>query len=124
MQRLEQNLQIQIWKFLQVALDHNNSLAWATANEMGFGGKKAIILGAIRKKCGVVAGIPDIFVFSKGRLIGLEVKTLTTTQSESQQLLQQRIESSGGSYYIVRSVKEVEEALTASGVALKVRSLV
>ena len=124
MNRIEQNLQIQVFKFLQVALDHSNSFCWATANEMGFGGKKAIIVGSIRKKCGVVAGIPDLFVFSKGQLIGLELKTIVGRQSDSQKIVQKRIEVAGGSYHLVRSVKEVEEALRADGVDLKVRSLI
>tara|TARA_R110000764_G_C10866905_1_gene367326 strand:- start:237 stop:611 length:375 start_codon:yes stop_codon:yes gene_type:complete len=123
MNRLEQNLQIQVWQFLQVALNHKNSFAWATVNESGFGGKKAIILGSIRKKCGVVAGIPDLFVFSKGQLIGLELKTIVGTQSDSQKVIEKRIEASGGTYHLVRSVQEAEEALRADGVDLKVRSL-
>ena len=124
MNRIEQNLQIQVWQYLQVALNHNNAFAWATVNESGFGGKKAIILGSIRKKCGVVAGIPDLFVFSKGQLIGLELKTIVGTQSDSQKVIEKRIEASGGQYHLVRSVQEVEEALRANGVDLKVRSLV
>ena len=123
MNRLEQNLQIQVWQFLQVALNHKNSFAWATVNESGFGGKKAIILGSIRKQCGVVAGIPDLFVFSKGQLIGLELKTIVGTQSDSQKVIEKRIEASGGTYHLVRSVQEAEEALRADGVDLKVRSL-
>ena len=122
MNRLEQNLQIQVWQYLQVSLNHSTSLAWATANESGFGGKKAIILGSIRKKCGVVAGIPDIFVYSKGQLIGLELKTIVGTQSDSQKVIEKRIVESGGTYHLVRSVQEAEEALRADGVDLKVRS--
>ena len=122
MNRLEQNLQIQVWQYLQVSLNHRNSFAWATVNESGFGGKKAIILGSIRKKCGVVAGIPDLFVYSKGKLIGLELKTIVGRQSDSQKVIEKRIVESGGTYHLVRSVQEAEEALRADGVDLKVRS--
>ena len=77
---------------------------------------------SIRKKCGVVAGIPDIFVYSKGQLIGLELKTIVGRQSDSQKVIEKRIVESGGTYHLVRSVQEAEEALRADGVDLKVRS--
>lgn len=53
-------------------------------------------------------GTPDLTVCCKGQFIGLEVKTDTGRQSASQKKAQAEIESSGGKYYIVRSLRDVK----------------
>jgi len=56
-------------------------------------------------------GIPDILLLFKGHLIGLEVKTPTGKPSPEQLAWGRDIEANGGSFFIVRSVDEVIEAL-------------
>jgi hypothetical protein len=56
-------------------------------------------------------GIPDITIILKGRFVGFEVKTSTGRQSPDQKQFQADLEANGGFYFIVRSVKDAEEAL-------------
>ena len=58
------------------------------------------------------AGCPDITVCVNGLFVGLEVKTKTGRQSELQKKAQAEIERANGFYYIVRSNKDVEVALS------------
>jgi hypothetical protein len=57
------------------------------------------------------AGLSDIVVCYAGRFIGLEVKTKSGRQSQSQKNAEQEIKASGGEYYVVRSVADVKEIL-------------
>lgn len=56
-------------------------------------------------------GCPDITLCMAGRFIGLEVKTEKGRQTDSQKDAQKRIEKAGGIYYIVRSVRDVENII-------------
>jgi len=56
-------------------------------------------------------GCPDICVCSGGEFIGLEVKTKTGRQSQTQKKAEQEIGQAGGKYYIVRSISDVKEIL-------------
>ena len=70
-------------------------------------------------RCNSINGLSDIEVFGvlekNGKpllpiIIYLEVKTKTGRQSHHQKLFQQRIESAGGFYYVVRSIDDVKKA--------------
>jgi len=56
-------------------------------------------------------GVPDILCVIKGRLLGFEVKSKVGRQSEAQKLFERDLRSSGGHYYLVRSVEEVITAV-------------
>lgn len=65
----------------------------------------------------VKAGVPDIIVVHQGRFIGIEVKSATGRQSESQKDFEQELLSRGqGNYFIARSVEDVENQLKERGV--------
>ena len=53
-------------------------------------------------------GVPDISVIFNGQFIGLEIKTATGRQSPAQKKAQAEIESSGGKYYIIRSLADIK----------------
>ena len=77
---------------------------------------KARIVGSFYRQighydCASVKGLPDIIVIQNGKFIGLEVKTKTGRQRETQKKVQSKIERVGGEYYIVRSVDDVKEIL-------------
>lgn len=57
------------------------------------------------------SGDPDLIACYKGMFVGLEAKTYEGRQSGIQKVRQREIEASGGVYAIVRSVRDVEEAL-------------
>lgn len=65
-----------------------------------------------RKFAGSVPGFPDILVLKDGRFIGLEVKTPKTYQNDNQKLVEAQILANGGCYHVVRSIEDVEKALT------------
>jgi len=56
-------------------------------------------------------GAPDIFLCIKGRLIGIECKTLKGRQSPSQIAFQHNLEKAGGRYLLVRDVQDLIDQL-------------
>ena len=60
---------------------------------------------------GVNSGFPDILVIKKGRIIFCEVKSSTGQQSKDQVETQQLLENQNAEYYVVRTVKAVQEIL-------------
>ena len=55
------------------------------------------------------AGSPDIIVCYKGKYIGLEIKCIGGKQSELQKQAECDIIRSGGRYYIIRDLKDIEK---------------
>lgn len=60
---------------------------------------------------GAKRGIPDILVITKGKTIGLEVKTPTGRQSKEQKDVECHFKRHGQEYYVVRSLEEVENIM-------------
>ena len=58
------------------------------------------------------AGSPDILGCLDGRFLGIEVKTPTGKQEQSQRRFQTAFEAAGGIYLIARSPAEAVEAIT------------
>jgi len=56
-------------------------------------------------------GIPDVICIIKGAFIGLEFKSDVGRQSPDQKVFEERCRSSGGHYFLVRSVDDVIEYL-------------
>jgi len=65
-----------------------------------------------RYDCTSVKGLPDIMVVYKGFFVGLEVKSKTGRQRPTQKDTQARIEKAAGFYFIVRSLEDVDDALS------------
>lgn len=59
-------------------------------------------------------GIPDIMGVVNGRSVGLEIKTITGRQEETQVRFQRVYEMKGGLYRVVRSPEEAVAFLRAS----------
>lgn len=57
------------------------------------------------------AGCPDIVMSYYGQFVGLEVKTQTGKQRDTQIEAEKQIKKSGGFYYIVRSIDDVIASL-------------
>ena len=57
------------------------------------------------------SGLSDIVAVVKGKFIGLEVKTKTGKQTQSQKKAEREIKEAGGEYHIVRSIADVKEIL-------------
>lgn len=59
-------------------------------------------------------GMPDMFVLCAGKLIGLELKSKTGSLEQSQKELRPLLEAQGCAYHVIRSVEDLEAALTRS----------
>ncbi len=115
----EQDLQRQVAKFLTLALPTTD--AWFTAIPAGGGGKTR---GAILKATGYHAGTPDMLVIYKPGawitgVIWLELKSATGRLSKDQELCRDDLIAAGCKWALVRSLDDVERALTRFGVPLR-----
>lgn len=121
MRRPEQALHVQVARFLELAT--KPPTLWSTFPSGG-GGKTR---GALLKRMGLKAGMPDIVVFHPqnglSRLIGIELKAGKGIQSKPQKAMAVAWEAAGGTYLICRSVDDVEIMLAACGVPLYARSI-
>lgn len=65
-----------------------------------------------------VPGTADIvgLIAPTGRMLMVEVKTATGTQSEAQKVMQRIVTAFGGLYVVARSVEDVDAALAPLGI--------
>jgi len=121
-QRPEQALQIQVARFLSVAL--KPPVVWSAIGHGG-GGR---VRGAQLKAMGLRKGMPDFIIIAPGcdgymgeltpLAIGLELKSPAGRQSAEQRALQAKWEECGGKFAVVRSLDEVASFLSGTGVPL------
>lgn len=110
----EETLQLQVVKYLSLALGGNSEF-FAVPN----GGKRGFREAQRFKATGVKAGVPDLCVINDGRLIGIELKTGTTPLSPAQVAYHDRLRLARVPVSVCRSVEEVEAALRNAGVPLR-----
>lgn len=101
-----------IVQYLQLVLP-KKALVWHTPNTFP---TAKIQFHAKLKRMGRLAGIPDLLVLFDGNLIGLEVKAKGKYQEPHQRFIEDAFDQNGASYYVVRSIDEVKEALVLEGV--------
>ena len=118
MVRDEQKLQMQVKKFLELALPYPD--AWFTAIPAGGGGK---VRGGILKGMGYKAGTPDMLVIyrppSGPIVIWLELKSAQGRASKAQEQCRKDLIAAGCKWALVRSLDDVERALRGFGVPLR-----
>ena len=112
----EEQLQMQVCKFLHHALE-GNSTFFAVPN----GGLRSRSEAARFKATGTIAGMPDICVVNDGRLIGIELKAPKGRVSDAQLYCHERLRRARVPVTVCKSVDDVIAALTESGVPLKAR---
>lgn len=121
MKRPEQALQIQVARYLQVAL---RPPSWWSAIGHGGGGR---VRGAILKRMGVQAGVPDLLVMHPVAranntmgcwLVGIELKSESGSLSAAQKATRKAFEAAGGLYHVARSLDEVAGFLKGVGIPL------
>ena len=76
-------------------------------------------VGMLRRRRGVKAGTPDVLVFHRGKLIGIEIKTRKGRPSESQEAARERLLAAGADWWLARSSRAGMEALRRAGVAFR-----
>ena len=70
----------------------------------GGGGK---VRGALLKRLGLLPGVPDIILVSRGTLHGIELKTARGRVKPEQKAAHKLIELAGGHVFVARSVDDV-----------------
>tara|TARA_R110002096_G_scaffold217142_2_gene405162 strand:+ start:664 stop:1008 length:345 start_codon:yes stop_codon:yes gene_type:complete len=60
---------------------------------------------------GLMSGVSDLIIILEGRVLFIEVKTKTGTQSKTQKSFQKKVERLGFPYYLVRSLENFEEII-------------
>jgi hypothetical protein len=75
------------------------------------GEQRSRMTGARLKLQGVRAGAPDLVFLIDGRFHGLELKTLTGVQSESQKRFADEIRLAGGRYHLCHGLEETARCL-------------
>lgn len=100
MKHLESKIQKEIVRYFRYA--YPKSLIYAIPN----GGKRNVIEASRLKSEGVLAGVSDLHVIHDGAIYFIEVKTDKGKQSESQLDFQNKVESQGFKYFIVKNVDD------------------
>lgn len=109
----EADLQTQVCAYLQMAMDGNS---WFSAIPLGGGGG---IRGALLKRTGTKAGIPDIVCINDGRAIWLELKRKGGTVSDVQLFCHEQLRRARSPVYVCRNIDDVVAALKTAGFPLK-----
>lgn len=71
------------------------------------GGYRTASTGRTLKKTGTVAGVSDLIMLYRGRVIFIEVKSQKGRQQDSQKIFQNKVEAEGHQYWIVKSAGEM-----------------
>lgn len=113
-QQPEEALQMQVVKFLSLALAGNSEF-FAVPN----GGKRNFREAQRLKAAGVKAGVPDLIVINDGCAIGIELKVGKNNLTEVQSAYHDRLRRARCPVSVCRSLDDVEAVLRAAGVPLR-----
>jgi len=75
------------------------------------GGKRDAREAKMMKNTGLLPGASDLEIIIPGKTIYVEVKTPRGVQSDEQKEFQQRVESLGFEYHLVRSLEEFKSII-------------
>ncbi len=75
------------------------------------GGTRNKIEAMQLKASGVVAGIPDLILINKGKLIGIELKTLIGKVSDKQIKVHESWKNQGIDTFVIRTFEEFQELI-------------
>ena len=98
MKKEEHYLQSTIIKYLR----YNKILLFAVPN----GAKRNIFVARQLKIEGVLAGVSDLIIVLKNRVVFVEIKTDKGRQQETQKIFQKQVEELGHTYLIWRNLND------------------
>lgn len=85
----------------------NDNLIFSVPN----GGSRNQIEAMKLKKTGTLAGVSDLIIILRNRIIFLELKTEKGIQSEVQKNFQNKVEALGFEYLLIRNLKQYENLM-------------
>ncbi len=116
----EADAQRAIVQALRVALPRD-AIVHHAANEIAAGDRRGQIRQSILVGMGVHPGFADLIVVSGGRVLFLEVKSLTGRLRKSQEVFRDTVCAQGFGWALVRSVDDALGALADHGFTSRVR---
>ena len=114
---LERRLQSAVAQYLDAILDRNLARWFHIPNE----GKRSKITGALLKRAGLKAGLPDCVILYLGKFLAIELKTDRGRVTPSQRDWIEWLSANGFPTVICRSLGGVEKALREYGVPTRGR---
>lgn len=118
MRHTEHQLQTAAYAYLRKALPPE-ALVWSTDHA----GKRSVAAGARMKQRGIIPGISDMFVFWRGTLVALELKSGRNGATDAQDVFGHAVMDNGGRYYVVNSLEHIEAYLRHVGIPLRATML-
>lgn len=110
--KTEDNIQAEIYKWYQnnycTKFNDTPHLIFSVPN----GGYRNKIEAIKMKATGLVAGVSDMIIVQPNRILFVEIKTTTGTQSKEQKEFQCKVESLGFEYYLCRSLDDFKSFTT------------
>lgn len=97
---LEDKLQLAIAAYLYDLEEHTDEFYFYHIPNQGIRTKRT---GAKFKRMGMRAGVSDIIIHTKNKTLCIELKTQDGKQSKSQKAFQQKMESLGIAYHIIKT---------------------
>ena len=112
-EELQYPLERMLHKVVAAWLDQNlpEDTFWTTFPSGG-GGE---IRGYILKDMGLKAGVPDILVWGKNKMIGIELKSEKGVLLKDQKIVIAKLEQLGFKTYVCKSLADVQQALHTQG---------
>ena len=112
--RREQELQKTVARYLDLALP-KDAVFFHCPN----GGARSKAEAGIFKAMGVKAGVPDIFIIYRGRVVAIELKSEKGRLTPAQKDMHSRLALAGALVYTATRLEEIEGFLRGCGVPLK-----
>lgn len=106
----EDAIQAEIYKYYKnyFQIKYKDCLIFSVPN----GGLRDKRTAMLMKATGLTPGASDLIVIYFGKLLFVECKTATGTQSEEQKVFAERVRDCGFDYYLVRSLLDFKLLLT------------
>jgi hypothetical protein len=117
MPREEWEQQIELSSALEEMLDPADSFSTAFDSVA-----PSALSGYLRRRRGVKAGLPDMWILHRKRLITIELKSRAGRCRPSQKIVREAIERAGGTWWLCCTARSALVALHRSGVPLWERS--
>jgi len=112
--KTEDNIQAEVYKWYHnnycTKLNEQPHIIFSVPN----GGYRNKIEAIKMKATGLVAGVSDLIIVQPNRILFVEMKTETGTQSKEQKDFQNKVEALGFEYFLIRSLEQFKKELCAS----------
>lgn len=107
--RPEQQLHFAVASFLHLCLDPQ--VFWTTIGHGVYAGEGRRMRGAMQRRAGQKAGVPDILIVHRGQAHWIELKAPRGRTTDAQDVVHDALQRAGCRVSIARSIDDVKEKL-------------